>query len=102
VVDIRRGSPTFGRWTGTTLSSDNFRQLFIPEGFAHGFYVTSESAEIEYKCTALYDPGGEGGVPWDDPAIGIAWPGTDPILSARDQRHPPFAGDRPDFPDVGR
>jgi dTDP-4-dehydrorhamnose 3,5-epimerase len=101
-VDIRRGSPTFGRWTGTTLSSDNFRQLFIPEGFAHGFYVTSESAEIEYKCTALYDPGGEGGVPWDDPAIGIAWPGTDPILSARDQRHPPFAGDRPDFPDVGR
>jgi dTDP-4-dehydrorhamnose 3,5-epimerase len=97
-VDIRRGSPTFGRWTGTTLSAGNFRQLFIPEGFAHGFFVTSEVAEVEYKCTDVYDPGGEGGLPWDDPAVGIRWPEGIPILSARDRTHPPFTSERVDFP----
>jgi dTDP-4-dehydrorhamnose 3,5-epimerase len=97
-VDIRRGSPTFGKWTGTRLAADNFRQMFIPEGFAHGFFVLSDVAEVEYKCTDVYDPGGEGGLPWNDPALGITWPEGAPILSARDQRHPPFSPDRADFP----
>jgi dTDP-4-dehydrorhamnose 3,5-epimerase len=99
-VDIRRGSPTFGKWTGTRLAADNFRQMFIPEGFAHGFFVTSDVAEVEYKCTDVYDPGGEGGLPWNDPALGITWPDGTPVLSARDQQHPPFAHDRADFPEV--
>jgi dTDP-4-dehydrorhamnose 3,5-epimerase len=99
-VDIRRGSPTFGKWTGTRLAADNFRQMFIPEGFAHGFFVLSDVAEVEYKCTDVYDPGGEGGLPWNDPALGITWPAARPILSARDQQHPPFAPDRHDFPQL--
>ena len=87
-VDIREGSPTFGRWVAVTLSADNFRQLFIPVGFAHGFLVTSEVADIEYKCSDVYDPAAERGLMWNDPEIGIAWPVTDPILSARDRTHP--------------
>lgn len=83
-VDIRVGSPTFGRWFGETLSSDNFKQLFIPEGFVHGFAVLSNFAEIEYKCSAFYDPEDEIAVRWDDPTIGIEWPVTAPMLSARD------------------
>lgn len=97
-VDIRRGSPTFGQWTAVTLSAENFRQMYIPAGLAHGFCVTSEVAEVEYKCTDIYDPAGEAGLPWDDPALGITWPVEAPILSPRDTRHPPFASDRPDFP----
>ena len=77
-VDIRVGSPTFGRWFGETLSGDNFKQLFIPEGFVHGFAVVSNYAEIEYKCSAFYDPADEIAVRWDDPAIGIEWPVTAP------------------------
>lgn len=83
-VDIRVGSPTFGRWFGETLSSDNFKQLFIPEGFVHGFAVISNFAELEYKCSAFYDPADEVSIRWDDPAIGIVWPVAAPILSARD------------------
>ena len=83
-VDVRLGSPTFGRWFGETLSADNFKQLFIPEGFAHGFAVLSNFAEIEYKCSAFYDPGDEIAVRWDDPAIGIDWPVASPVLSPRD------------------
>jgi dTDP-4-dehydrorhamnose 3,5-epimerase len=83
-VDVRIDSPTFGQWFGETLSSDNFKQLFIPEGFVHGFAVLSTFAEIEYKCSAYYDPSDEVAVRWDDPAIGIKWPVTAPILSARD------------------
>jgi len=97
-VDIRRGSPTFGRWTGATLSADNFRQMFVPEGFAHGFCVTSDLAEVEYKCTDVYDPQGEGGLPWDDPALGIEWPVTAPVLSPRDIRHPALGSVRHDLP----
>ena len=84
-VDIRRGSPTFGRWVGVHLSGENFRQLYIPPGFAHGFCVLSEQVDVEYKCTDVYDPGGEIGVAWDDPAIGVAWPIGDPIVSDKDR-----------------
>jgi dTDP-4-dehydrorhamnose 3,5-epimerase len=87
-VDVRRGSPTFRHWVGVTLTADNFLQCYIPEGFAHGFCVLSEDAEVEYKCTALYDPQGELGIAWNDPAIGIEWPVSDPILSVRDRSHP--------------
>lgn len=90
-VDIRVGSPTFGRWFGETLSSDNFKQLFIPEGFVHGFAVLSNFAEIEYKCSAIYDPADEISVLYDDPAIGIEWPVTAPILSPRDMAAKPLA-----------
>jgi dTDP-4-dehydrorhamnose 3,5-epimerase len=84
-VDLRVGSPTFGRWYGLELSADNMRQLYVPVGFAHGFAVTSERAEVQYKCSGLYDPSAEGAVRWDDPDIGIAWPVADPVLSARDR-----------------
>jgi len=90
-VDIRRGSPTFGTWMGVTLSGDNFRQTFIPEGFAHGFCVLSETADVEYKCSDYYDPGGEAGLVWNDPAIGIAWPVESPLLSQRDAAHASLA-----------
>ena len=87
-VDIRRGSPTYGQCFGATLSAENFHQLFIPVGFLHGFAVTSEIAEVEYKCSDFYDPGGELGVIWNDPDIGIEWPIKDPILSAKDTESP--------------
>jgi len=96
-VDVRRGSPTFGRWVGLTLSADNFRQCYIPPGFAHGFCVVSPVAQVEYKCTDIYDPASEIGIAWDDPAIGIAWPVSSPILSDRDRRHPRLA-DVPNLP----
>jgi dTDP-4-dehydrorhamnose 3,5-epimerase len=97
-VDIRRGSPTFGRWTSAVLSSENFRQMFVPSDFAHGFCVLSEVAEVEYKCTDVYDPAGEGGIPWNDPAVGVDWPIRDPILSDRDTRHPSLLAERADLP----
>jgi dTDP-4-dehydrorhamnose 3,5-epimerase len=90
-VDVRRGSPTFGRWVGISLTADSFRQCYIPPGFAHGFYVVSPVAQFEYKCTDFYDPESEIGIAWNDPALGIAWPVIDPILSARDSRHPTLA-----------
>jgi dTDP-4-dehydrorhamnose 3,5-epimerase len=96
-VDIRRGSPTFGRWIGVNLSADDFRQLYVPVGFAHGFCVLSATAQIEYKCSDYYDPAGEAGLPWDDPTLGIEWPVQDPILSPRDAQHPRFAPDRSDL-----
>lgn len=83
-VDIRSGSPTFGRWVGERLSEENFRQLWVPPGFAHGFCVLSEIAEVEYKCTALYDREDELSIAWDDPQIGIEWPVEQPILSPKD------------------
>jgi dTDP-4-dehydrorhamnose 3,5-epimerase len=87
-VDLREGSPRFGQWAGVELSSENFRQLWVPEGFAHGFLVLSESAEVLYKTTDYYAPEHERCVRWDDPSIGIAWPdlGVAPILSAKDQQ----------------
>ena len=86
-VDLRRSSPTFGQWVGVLLNEDNKRQLWVPEGFAHGFYVTSESAEFVYKCTDYYAPEHEHSLCWDDPEIGIDWPlvnGEQPKLSAKD------------------
>ena len=87
-VDIRRGSPTFGRWVGEVLSADNFRQLYVPPGFVHGFCVLSESAQVEYKCSDYYQPGDELSVAWDDPDIGIDWPIGSPVLSAKDAAAP--------------
>lgn len=93
-VDIRRGSPTFGSWVGQTLSDENRYQLYIPEGFAHGFFVLSEEADVMYKCTDYYMPGDEYGIRWDDPDIGVQWPSGDPILSEKDARLP-FLKDAP-------
>lgn len=90
-VDIRRGSPTFLKWFGVTLSAENFRQCYVPPGFAHGFVVTSEIAEFEYKCTDFYDPADELRILWNDPAIGIAWPIPDPVLSDKDRTARPIA-----------
>lgn len=90
-VDVRRGSPTFGRWVGARLSAESFRQYYIPHGFAHGFSVLSPFAEIEYKCTDLYDPAGQLGIAWDDPALAISWGVTSPVLSDRDRRNPSLA-----------
>ncbi|MGH0037843.1 MAG: dTDP-4-dehydrorhamnose 3,5-epimerase [Myxococcota bacterium] len=83
-VDIRRGSPHFGKWVGVELSAADQRQLYVPEGFAHGFCVLSESAQFEYKCTDFYDPEDEIAILWNDPDIGIEWPIDDPTLSKRD------------------
>ena len=90
-VDVRRGSPSFGRWVGHTLSSENFRQCWVPPGFAHGFCVLSPSAHVEYKCTEVYDPAGELGIAWNDPTLAIVWPVERPIVSQRDQRSPKLA-----------
>ena len=87
-VDIRRASPTFGQWVGEFLSADNKRQLWVPEGFAHGFYVTSEEAEFVYKCTDYYNSNSEVSIKWDDRSIGINWPlveGLQPSLSEKDK-----------------
>jgi dTDP-4-dehydrorhamnose 3,5-epimerase len=93
-VDIRANSPTFGRWVGRFLSADNHHQLWIPEGFAHGFLVTSDTALITYKCTDLYHPADEGCVQWNDPAIAIDWPldriASAPSLSGKDQQGKPL------------
>ena len=87
-VDVRRGSQTFGRWVGETLSAENFRQLWVPPGFLHGFCVTSPTAEVEYKCTELYHPEDELGVIWNDPEIGVRWPIDAPLLSGKDAALP--------------
>jgi dTDP-4-dehydrorhamnose 3,5-epimerase len=90
-VDIRVGSPTFGRWVGEQLSATNGRQLWIPPGFAHGFVVTGAEALFAYKCTGYYDAASERSLRWDDPALGITWPVADPILSAKDAAAPLLA-----------
>lgn len=86
-VDIREGSPTFGKWVGVYLSADNKRQLWVPEGFAHGFYVTSEEAEFVYKCTDYYNPKAEHSIVWDDEELGIEWPvvNNQVFLSGKDE-----------------
>lgn len=92
-VDLRPGSPTFGRWHGEVLSAENRRQLFVPRGMAHGFYVMSERAVFCYKCDDVYRPGDEGGIAWDDPKLAIAWPIPEdevPVLSEKDRHHPGF------------
>ena len=90
-VDVRVGSPTFGKWTGALLSDADHRQLWIPPGFAHGFCVTSESALFAYKCTAPYSAADEVGVRWDDPTLAISWPVREPLLSAKDKLLPRLA-----------
>lgn len=91
-VDCRPNSETFGKWVGVTLSAENKKQFYIPQGFAHGFLVLSEEAEFTYKCTDYYDPAAEGGVKWDDPDVGIVWPAVDGEirLSAKDGEHRGF------------
>ena len=93
-VDLRRGSPARGRWVGERLSAANRRMLWMPPGFAHGFYVVSEAAELLYKCTALYAPAAERTVAWNDPDLAIGWPlvdGEPPVVSAKDAAGTPFA-----------
>ncbi|MBI3493934.1 MAG: dTDP-4-dehydrorhamnose 3,5-epimerase [Acidobacteria bacterium] len=90
-VDVRRGSPSFGRWVAVTLTGDDFKQVYVPPGFAHGFCVVSPIAQVEYKCTDIYDAASEIGVRWNDPTLGIAWPVSQPLLSVRDSRHPTLA-----------
>ena len=87
-VDIRRGSSTFGKWVGVSLSSEKCHQLYIPEGFAHGFCVTSETAVCLYKCTDYYAPTEERGIRWNDPFLKITWPVSDLLLSERDRVYP--------------
>jgi dTDP-4-dehydrorhamnose 3,5-epimerase len=87
-VDIRRGSPHFAKWVGVHLSGDNFRQLYIPPGFAHGFCVLSAEVNVEYKCTDFYSREDEIGIAWNDPEIGIEWPLQEPIISEKDARAP--------------
>lgn len=90
-VDLREGSETFGKWHGIVLSEENKRQFYVPEGFAHGFAVLSETATFVYKCTRLYDPSDEGGLMWNDPDIGIEWPipaDMDILLSEKDKLNP--------------
>lgn len=87
-VDIRKGSPSFGKWIGEILSSENHRQMYIPEGFAHGFCVLGKTATVLYKCTDFYCPTEERGICWNDPSIGIDWPIVEPILSQRDEALP--------------
>lgn len=91
-VDIRKSSPTFGKYIGIELSEDNHRQLFIPKGFAHGFVVLSEEAVFQYKCDNYYAPQSEGAIIWNDPELGIDWkiPAEDIILSEKDKKHPLF------------
>jgi dTDP-4-dehydrorhamnose 3,5-epimerase len=92
-VDIRRNSPTFGRWVGVSLSEANKQMLWVPPGFAHGFYVISKEAEFQYKCTDYYAPADEGSIIWNDPAIGIDWPiAGAPILSEKDSQAPLLSG----------
>jgi len=94
VVDIRRGSPTFSRWTAAVLSDTNKRQFWVPEGFAHGFVVLSDKAVVSYLCTATYDAEADAGIRWDDPQLAIDWPVRAPVLSDKDVRAP-VLGDVP-------
>jgi dTDP-4-dehydrorhamnose 3,5-epimerase len=91
LVDIRKGSPAFGEWEAFTLNDDNLRQLYCPDGFAHGFCVTSEIADVVYKCSTYYDPAAESGISYKDPAIGIEWPEIDLFPSDRDAGAPLLA-----------
>jgi len=97
-VDIRRGSPTFAQWVGVELSAENKHQIFIPAGFAHGFCVTSDIAEVEYKCTDFYVPDDQHVIVWNDPTIGIQWPVQAPLLSDADRNAQPLGDKRSDLP----
>lgn len=90
-IDIRRGSPTYAQWIGIELSAENYRQLFIPRGFAHGFITLTDNVEVQYKADNLYAPDCDGNIRWDDPAIGVAWPFTPVVLSEKDAIAPSLA-----------
>ncbi len=90
-VDVRVGSPTYGRWVGVDLTPENGRQLLVPKGFLHGFVTRLPDTEVQYKCTDTYAPDCDGGIRWDDPTIGIDWGVSDPVLSAKDQVAPLLA-----------
>lgn len=93
-VDIRKGSKTFGKWYGVTLSAEKKNMFYVPEGFAHGYYVLSETAHFLYKCTDFYDPSSEAGIPWNDERIGVKWPipdGETPVIAEKDSRYPAFS-----------
>ncbi|HVF41101.1 MAG TPA: dTDP-4-dehydrorhamnose 3,5-epimerase [Gemmatimonadaceae bacterium] len=97
-VDIRRSSPTFGLWHGVELSEENLFSLWIPPGFAHGFCVLSDVADVIYKCTAHYDSSDDRGIRFDDTRIGVEWPVSDPLVSPKDQSYPGLSDDRDDLP----
>lgn len=92
VVDVRKGSPTFGKWYGTELSDEGPRQVYMAHGFAHGFCVLSDYADLHYKVSQRYDPSDEGGLIWNDSEVRIDWPIKDPVISARDQKHRKLEG----------
>ncbi len=102
-VDIRLGSPTFGKWVGAYLSGETREQLYVPPGFAHGFCVVSARADVHYKCTDFYTPGDEYGVVWDDPDLGIEWPIESPLISEKDACLPRLSDAPPesDLPSIG-
>lgn len=93
IVDIRRDSPTYRRWEGVTLTAESHRMVFVPIGFAHGFCVLSDGAEVQYKCSDFYAPDSARGIAWDDPGLAIDWPVADPVLSDQDRMHPPLTDD---------
>jgi len=97
-VDVRRGSPTFAKWVGVTLSAENFHQLYVPPGFMHGFCVLSSVAQVEYKCTDFYTPNDEQSIIWNDPDIGIEWPVANPVISPKDRAAPRLAEILPALP----
>jgi dTDP-4-dehydrorhamnose 3,5-epimerase len=90
-VDLRRDSPTYGRWEGQLLDDESHRQLYVPIGFAHGFLVLSDVADVTYLCSSTYDPATESGIAWDDPGIGVEWPIAEPLVSKRDRSAPTLA-----------
>ncbi len=96
-VDIRKGSPCFGKWVAAELSEQNRQMLYVPPGFAHGFQVLSETAEVMYKCTDEYSPRDERGIIWNDKNVNVAWPLSDPILSEKDRINPPLRSADNDF-----
>jgi dTDP-4-dehydrorhamnose 3,5-epimerase len=100
-VDLRRDSPTFGRWEGHELDDSSHRQLLVPIGFGHGFCVLSETADVDYQLSSYYDPATEAGIAWDDPDLGIEWPVSEPLLSERDKTAPKLAEVRDQLPSWG-
>lgn len=91
IVDIRKGSPTYGKWQGFILSAENKRQLLVPKGFAHGFCTILDNTEVQYKVDELYSPEHDRGLAWNDIMLAIDWPTNDPVLSAKDEKHPSFS-----------